>query len=60
MTANHATLSRMTPSGTLNVDRPMQYSMISDRADLPVDDLPVMTLRPSTLNCRSRRCPSWL
>ena len=33
----------------------MQYSMISESADLPVEDRPVMMFRPSTLNCRSRR-----
>lgn len=55
MMANQATLSRITPSGMLKVDRPMQYSMISDSADLPVEDRPVITFRPLTLNTRSRR-----
>ena len=57
---NQATLSRIMPSGTLNEERPMQYSMISESADLPVEERPVMTLSPSTLNRRSRRWPSWL
>jgi hypothetical protein len=38
----------------------MQYSMISESADLPVEERPLITLRPSTLNRKSRRWPSWL
>jgi hypothetical protein len=32
--------------------------MISDSADFPVDERPVIIFNPSKLNERSRRCPT--
>ena len=37
----------MMPSGTLNErDRPIQYSIISESADFPVEERPVIMLSP--------------
>lgn len=54
------TFSLIIPSGMLKLLHPIQYSMISKIADLPVEDLPVITFKPSKLKFRSRLLPVML